>query len=313
MHNLCCRAGECQLYIDVDCSDVTYDSNPSPAVLEAVNNTLGKLDLNETKDNIDEVKKPKPFDWLSANSTVSDPPKTALANSLLSSMDPDKASENEIREAFCRDVDSFSWEFAQPDRSTLGVIVDFFSEHYFPLSIIGVVLFFLIIKAIIKMSEIRQSSNSSNGVTFSNARTEQPPTNGIEELPYRAVPGGHHNSGQPDTKPVQKLPDSAQQPTSPPTEPPPYSLDDTPYHPANTTPYPPADTTPYPTANTTPYPTANTTPYPLADTTPYPPVNATPYPPATSTPHPPAGADKLPYPIAPPDNTGSGVFNSGHN
>ena len=271
MHNICCRARECQLYIDVDCSDVTYDSKPSPAVLEAVNNTLEKLDLNETKDNIDEVKKPKPFDWLSANSTVSDPPKTALANSLLSSMDPDKASENEIREAFCRDVDSFSWEFAQPERSTLGVIVDFFSEHYFPLSIIGVVLFFLIIKGIIKMSERRQSSNANNGATFSNARTDQPPTNGIEELPYQAVP----------SQPVHKLPDSAQQPTLPHSEPPPYSLDDTPYPPANTTPYPPADTTPYP--------------------------------PATSTPYPPAGADKLPYPIAPPDNTGSGVFNSGHN
>ena len=279
MHNFCCRAGECQLYIDVDCSDVTYDSKPSPAVLEAVNNTLEKLDLNETKDNIDEVKKPKPFDWLSANSTVSDPPKTALANSLLSSMDPDKASENEIREAFCRDVDSFSWEFAQPERSTLGVVVDFFSEHYFPLSIIGVVLFFLIIKGIIKMSERRQSSNANNGATFSHARTDQPPTNGIEELPYQAVP----------SQPVHKLPDSAQQPTLPQTEPPPYSLDDA----------------PYPPANTTPYPAVNATPYPPADTTPYPP--------ATSTPYPPAGSDKLPYPIVPPDNTGSGVFNSGHN
>ena len=39
-----------------------------------------------------------------------------LENSLLSSIDPNTASQTEITEAFCRDVDSFSWEFAEAKR-----------------------------------------------------------------------------------------------------------------------------------------------------------------------------------------------------
>jgi len=37
-------------------------------------------------------------------------------NSLLSSIDPKKASKADINEAYCRDIDSFSWEFAKPER-----------------------------------------------------------------------------------------------------------------------------------------------------------------------------------------------------
>ena len=33
-------SSQCQLYLDVDCSDITYDSQPSAVVLDAVNKTL---------------------------------------------------------------------------------------------------------------------------------------------------------------------------------------------------------------------------------------------------------------------------------
>merc|ERR1719244_362231 len=37
---------ECQLYMDVDCSSITYDTEPSPVILEAVNKTLERIAEN---------------------------------------------------------------------------------------------------------------------------------------------------------------------------------------------------------------------------------------------------------------------------
>ena len=46
--NNVCVSG-CQLYLDVDCSKITYDTPPSPTVLAAVNSTLEKIEqLNST-------------------------------------------------------------------------------------------------------------------------------------------------------------------------------------------------------------------------------------------------------------------------
>ena len=42
-------------------------------------------------------------------------PNITLTNSLLSSIDSNTVTTDEIREAFCRDVDTFSWELGQPD------------------------------------------------------------------------------------------------------------------------------------------------------------------------------------------------------
>merc|ERR1719411_414952 len=103
-------AGECQLFLDVDCSSYNYDTKPSPVILEAVNKTLEK---NENKNVTDTSVDTKP-----ENATLSASPNATLSNSLLSSIDPKKASKAEINEAFCRDVDSFSWEFNQPERYT---------------------------------------------------------------------------------------------------------------------------------------------------------------------------------------------------
>jgi len=101
------EAGECQLYIDVDCSSITYDTEPSPVILEAVNKTLEKID------NTKEVE----LDTMADNGTLSASPNVTLSNSLLSTIDPSKASQAEIKEAFCRDVDSLSWEFNTSDTS----------------------------------------------------------------------------------------------------------------------------------------------------------------------------------------------------
>merc|ERR1712126_196720 len=57
-------------------------------------------------------------DCQTPNQTVAPSPNVTLENSLLSSIDPNAASKDEITEAFCRDVDSFSWEFGNPQRLT---------------------------------------------------------------------------------------------------------------------------------------------------------------------------------------------------
>jgi len=91
--------GECQIYMDVDCSRITYDTPPSQAVLSAVERAK-----------------------LAAATTVTDPlgrtenMQESLSNSLLRQMNPQQASEAELREAFCRDIDAYSFEF-QPQTS----------------------------------------------------------------------------------------------------------------------------------------------------------------------------------------------------
>merc|ERR1719250_94837 len=107
---------ECQLYMDVDCSTITYDTEPSPVILEAVNKTMERIAENNKTDTssadlIGET-------TMSANDTeaISQDPDEALSNSLLTSLDPKKSSEADLKEAFCRDIDSFSFEFAEPQR-----------------------------------------------------------------------------------------------------------------------------------------------------------------------------------------------------
>jgi len=148
------RESECQLYLDVDCSSVTYDTKPSAVVLEAVNATLEKINSTTTEApttttlsttlSTTESSTSVSTEASSESSSVADGNSTSesttmttttttidpkaleenqkkinetLSNSLLSSIDPEKASEKDIKEAYCRDVDTFSWEFAQPLRS----------------------------------------------------------------------------------------------------------------------------------------------------------------------------------------------------
>jgi len=114
------EAGECQLYMDVDCSDITYDTKASPVILEAVNKTLEKIAENNTTEvttvATTTTTTTEANSDLSGNDTtpISSSPDEALKNSLLTSIDVNKTSEAELKEAYCRDIDSFSWEFGAP-------------------------------------------------------------------------------------------------------------------------------------------------------------------------------------------------------
>merc|ERR1719219_2035242 len=83
--------GECQFYMDVDCSTFTYDTPPSAGVLSAVSRAQasqqGGVDLVDAA-------------ALGRTETMQE----SLQNSLLRHVDPQSASEAEMREAFCRDI-----------------------------------------------------------------------------------------------------------------------------------------------------------------------------------------------------------------
>lgn len=118
------QKSECQMYIDVDCSSITYDTKPSPVILEAVNKTLERIAENNSTDSAAAIIGETTVNGTDVatlaadNTTLSMAPNETLSNSLLASIDPKEASENEIKEAFCRDVDSFSFEFAEPQKQT---------------------------------------------------------------------------------------------------------------------------------------------------------------------------------------------------
>jgi len=161
------EAGECQIYMDVDCSDITYDTPPSQTILTAVEKAKERLNATEAcpqpkflcedattcleeaqvcdgvshcpqwetgpggedEECLDDgsgqppqgaqqgVQPPQQGDT-SASTPAPSPqsqlaPRRQLTNSLLTQIDPKSASADELREAFCRDVDAFSFEFAQ--------------------------------------------------------------------------------------------------------------------------------------------------------------------------------------------------------
>ena len=82
--------------MDVDCSSITYDTKPSPVIMTAVEKAKKEMEENL----IGEV---VPLGRTeSANES--------LSNSLLTRMDSKTATDDELREAFCRDIDSFSFE-----------------------------------------------------------------------------------------------------------------------------------------------------------------------------------------------------------
>ena len=88
------EAGECQIFLDVDCSAITYDTQPSATILTAVEKAKAEMKLDGETAPLGRTE--------SANET--------LANSLLTKIDPKNSTAEEIKEAFCRDIDSFSFE-----------------------------------------------------------------------------------------------------------------------------------------------------------------------------------------------------------
>ena len=82
--------------MDVDCSSITYETKPSEAILTAVEKA--KKDMEENL--LGEV---VPLGRTESKNE-------SLATSLLTKIDTKSATDDELKEAFCRDIDSFSFE-----------------------------------------------------------------------------------------------------------------------------------------------------------------------------------------------------------
>jgi type II secretory pathway pseudopilin PulG len=120
--------GECQLFLDVDCSAVTYDTPPAAAILEAVKKAeaeaaaaaLAKQQQQQqlaTNGTATTANVTAALPDFSFSETADLPPlnrtptrEESLATSLLTKIDAKKATEQELREAFCRDVDAYSFD-----------------------------------------------------------------------------------------------------------------------------------------------------------------------------------------------------------
>ena len=249
------RAGECQLYLDVDCSNVTYETKPSTVVLEAVNKTLDSLEgKNTTEINLSDPSKPE-------NQTISASPNAPLANSLLSSIDKDKASKQDIKEAFCRDIDSFSWELGKPERQRQYASGSGRSVG----SIVGIVIGIIAITALCccccfcfcckgAFDKIQKSfksdktydDNNAGGMTFSNVQQSSgDPSNPPS---YPAQPQGYDNAPQaiPPTQPGYS------------NYPPEYNTNTGPVYPPQ---YPPTNQAPYPPVSQPMYPPVQQPPF----------------------------------------------------
>ena len=180
---------ECQFYLDVDCSNYTYESQPTTTVLDAVNQTLEDVGDKE----------------LNANPNPS--PEQTLKNSLLSNIDPENATENEIKEAFCRDIDSFSWEFG-------GLIVeDINAVQNTIVNVLSVIIFWIVALVILGfvvhrsscLDKCRHDPEDDESPGKANAEENVKPRTGI------AIPSsGYQPPLEPIPEPVDKLPYSVQ-------------------------------------------------------------------------------------------------------
>jgi len=91
-------SGECQMFLDVDCSSITYETPPSKIILDAV-----------SKAQANNISAGPPDELGDINATPSI--EQSLNSSLLSQLDSKAATANEIKEAYCRDIDAFSFDF----------------------------------------------------------------------------------------------------------------------------------------------------------------------------------------------------------
>ena len=92
------RDNECQLMIDVDCTSLTQNIAPSEAILEAINSKLDKINEESKKNN-------KESDEEILNVDKS--------SNLMSLIDPDMLNEDDLKEAFCRDIDPNGFNFQE--------------------------------------------------------------------------------------------------------------------------------------------------------------------------------------------------------
>ena len=88
--------------MDVDCSKFTYDTLPSATIQAAVEKAQREID-----------DMPLIGEGVMLNRTETQ--EEVLSKSLLKHIDEKEASEDDILEAYCRDVDAYSFEFNQPE------------------------------------------------------------------------------------------------------------------------------------------------------------------------------------------------------
>ena len=103
--------------MDVDCSSITYETKPSEVILTAVEkakkemeeNLLGEVvPLGRTESANGSLSENLLGEVVTLGRTES--ANESLSTSLLTKMDTKSATDAELKEAFCRDSDSFSFE-----------------------------------------------------------------------------------------------------------------------------------------------------------------------------------------------------------
>jgi hypothetical protein len=99
------ESGECLIFMDVDCSSITYETKPSEVILTAVEKAKKEMEQNLLGEVVP----------LGRTESANE----SLSNSLLTKMDTKSASDAELKEAFCRDIDSFSFEMQPPKAEPL--------------------------------------------------------------------------------------------------------------------------------------------------------------------------------------------------
>ena len=170
-----------------------------------------------------------------------------LENSLLSSIDPETASQTEITEAFCRDVDSFSWEFAEAKRELTFIEQLDENKWYILIAVVLFIYIAIMLRARIKhlyqtrcftrpkpdSSAVEAGAVTYRGVvaipTQSEQTDPQPSQSADQQLPYPVHPGDQQQLPYP-VKPVDHQLPYPNQPTPPP---PSYEVASLPYPPDN--------------------------------------------------------------------------------
>jgi len=102
---------ECQMYMDADCSKFNYDTPPSATIQAAVEKARREMEENE---------------GLLGEGIILDRTQSqneTLSTSLLRFIDEKQASEDDLLEAYCRDVDAHSFELGQPESQQQNIVL----------------------------------------------------------------------------------------------------------------------------------------------------------------------------------------------
>ena len=291
------EALECQIYMDVNCTDVDTES----IIEEKKNETTYKYDDTEIFNSTDSTGKVNVSE-ITAEET--------LANSELAELNPNTTSKEDMRKAFCRDV-------ARVARSYESNLVVPVKENYYNSSrgsgggyswvktVLGIVAAIAIAYIALTIYKKKCRGSRSRSRSRSNSKSEDdnagpPPTEMYATQPPMAQPA-YPPAYPPVQDPGLPPPGPAIPPTQPgyPAIPDPNTDGAPPYPPAGgAAPYPPAPVggaaPPYP-----PQPAGGAAPYPPAPVGPPPYEAQAPYP--AYPPQAPAGVAP-PYPQQPPYN-----------